>query len=563
MQDMHPMPTTHPTQNKKAYLLLILLSFALFLPGITHIPLMDRDAAYFAQATKQMMESGNYFQVRYQNKTRFQKPPGINWLQAASAKTFSSAPYTTVWPYRLPSVLGGLLAILFCFAFARRFSDTKTATIAASLLAASTLMIVEAHMAITDAPQLASIIAMQACLGVLYHRYREQQTAHWGWGIGFWLAMGIGITLKGPAPLFGLLTLATLMFLERDIQLFKITRPLPGILVLLLSLSWLIPVSVAENSNYLWQIIHRDLMPKLAGGVESHGQPPGFFILLFFVTFWPGSLFIWKGAGYGYQHRQNTFVKFLLAWIIPSWIFFELMPTKLPQYVLPIYPAIAMLCAIAITQAQATTSSVVKRIGLTLYYILWGLLSIALATVMVMVAFHYVPTTGFKTASLIALVAIVAGAGVALFNVMKQRFIPAVIACVLMSVIFFGVMLQWAFPSASQVWLSPRIAALIADKVPDGLTPRQPLVSFRYKEPSLVFYLGTHNVRFATISTADDPLQYGKNAVFLLDKSQIPLWQQRLQKDNLSWQPIATIDGVNYSKGRKDHLILGRVFPKQ
>ena len=92
-----------------AYLLLTLLCLALYLPGIFTVPVVDRDEAHFAQATKQMLETGNYFQIRFQDKTRFQKPPGINWLQALSVKVFSSTESTAIWPYRIPSVLGGYL----------------------------------------------------------------------------------------------------------------------------------------------------------------------------------------------------------------------------------------------------------------------------------------------------------------------------------------------------------------------------------------------------------------------------------------------------------------------
>ncbi|WP_347252303.1 hypothetical protein, partial [Legionella sp.] len=86
-------------QKLTHYLLLTLFSLLLLLPGIVKMPVMDRDEAHFAQASRQMVQTGNYFQIRFQETTRFRKPPGINWLQAASVKLFSNPDANIIWPY--------------------------------------------------------------------------------------------------------------------------------------------------------------------------------------------------------------------------------------------------------------------------------------------------------------------------------------------------------------------------------------------------------------------------------------------------------------------------------
>src|SRR5437870_13741710 len=89
----------------------VLLAVALlgFLPGFLSIPPIDRDEARFAQATKQMVESGEYVDIRFQDEVRYKKPVGIYWLQAGVVKTASAlacphAP-TTLWPCRIPSLI--------------------------------------------------------------------------------------------------------------------------------------------------------------------------------------------------------------------------------------------------------------------------------------------------------------------------------------------------------------------------------------------------------------------------------------------------------------------------
>jgi len=101
----------------RPYGLLIALCLLLYLPGIAAIPPLDRDEARFAQATRQMLETGDFLRIRFQDEARNKKPAGIYWLQAASVNLFSAPESTAIWPYRLPSLLGATLAVLLTFGF--------------------------------------------------------------------------------------------------------------------------------------------------------------------------------------------------------------------------------------------------------------------------------------------------------------------------------------------------------------------------------------------------------------------------------------------------------------
>src|SRR5712692_6299561 len=94
----------------RPYLLLAGLCLLLYLPGIAAIPPLDRDEARFAQATRQMLQTGDYLNIRFQDEARNKKPAGIYWLQAAAVGAFSNPASTAIWPYRLPSLLGGVAA---------------------------------------------------------------------------------------------------------------------------------------------------------------------------------------------------------------------------------------------------------------------------------------------------------------------------------------------------------------------------------------------------------------------------------------------------------------------
>src|SRR5579859_4071778 len=123
------------------YALLVGLCLMLYLPGIASIPPLDRDEARFAQATRQMLQTGDFLRIRFQEEARNKKPAGIYWLQAASVALFSTPGSTAGWPYRVPSVIGATASVLLTFGFGTRLAGRKAALLGASLLASSVLLV--------------------------------------------------------------------------------------------------------------------------------------------------------------------------------------------------------------------------------------------------------------------------------------------------------------------------------------------------------------------------------------------------------------------------------------
>src|ERR1700691_1036196 len=106
-------------RHARAIAFLTLCGFLLFLPGFFNIPPIDRDEARFAQATKQMVETGDFVDIRFQDEVRYKKPVGIYWLQAgvvtaARALGFPQAS-STIWLYRIPSLIGAVGAVLLTY----------------------------------------------------------------------------------------------------------------------------------------------------------------------------------------------------------------------------------------------------------------------------------------------------------------------------------------------------------------------------------------------------------------------------------------------------------------
>jgi 4-amino-4-deoxy-L-arabinose transferase-like glycosyltransferase len=188
-------PLVQAWNGRLAYLLLALFALALALPGIVQLPPTDRDEARFAQASKQMVETGNYVDIRYQNEARNKKPVGIYWLQAASANLFGK---DRIWPYRLPSALGAIAAVLALATLARATFGREAGLLAGFFLAASLLLTVEAHIAKTDAVLLLTVVVAQLALARVYLAARAGEQTGLGVVLAFWLAQGAGILIKGP-----------------------------------------------------------------------------------------------------------------------------------------------------------------------------------------------------------------------------------------------------------------------------------------------------------------------------------------------------------------------------
>ena len=123
--------------------------------------------------------------------------------------------------------------------------------------------------------------------------------------------------------------------------------------MLLLVLPWFVAIVLRSGDSFFAQAIGHDMLAKVAGGQEAHGAPPGYYLLLFWVTFWPGSVLAGLAAPAVWRARREPGAQFLLAWLIPSWIVFEAVITKLPHYVLPLYPAIAILIAGVLERGDA------------------------------------------------------------------------------------------------------------------------------------------------------------------------------------------------------------------
>ncbi len=339
--------------SPRAYLVLALVTLVLQLPGWFNLPVVDRDEARYAQATRQMFESHDFIDIKFADQDRFLQPIGIYWLQAGAASVFGGD-HAPIWAFRIPSLLASLSIVLLIAWFGARVFDPKTGFAAGLILAPSLLLNAEAHLAKIDASlALTTLLAVIALWMSIAHP-EGQKRRFIGWPLLFWVALGLGGLLKGPIILLVVgLTVIAYGIWQREWRYLAAINPILGVIIIAAIIApWLTAIQIHTHGAFLEHAIGHSFGYKIAHGEQSHGQPPGYHTLLFMVTFFPGVVLAGLGGFYAWRTRAERLTRFLIAWIVPTWIMFELVATKLPHYVLPVFPAIALLASAGLKDAS-------------------------------------------------------------------------------------------------------------------------------------------------------------------------------------------------------------------
>jgi 4-amino-4-deoxy-L-arabinose transferase-like glycosyltransferase len=537
----------------RAVAFLLLCSALLYLPGFFNIPPVDRDEARFAQATKQMVESSDFVDIRFQDDVRYKKPVGIYWMQAAAVKTASAlglpGAQLRIWIYRIPSLIGATGAVLLTYWAALAFVTRRGAVFAALLLCASVLLGVEARLGKTDAMLLLTVVAAMGGMARAYLSWqRGEDFVHppWSWPVVFWTALAGGVLLKGPLILmFAGLTIGMLTILDRSAAWLWRLRPVWGLMwMLVLVLPWFVAIFWRAGDTFFANSVGGDMLSKLSAQ-ESHGAPPGLYLVLFWITFWPGAPLAGLATPAVWRARREPGAQFLLAWLVPSWIVFELVLTKLPHYVLPLYPAIAILTAGALERR------VLSRSWLTSGTAWWFAIPALASIIAVVGAIALTRQPAFLAWPLLAAAMIFGLFAWWLYedSGAERSLLNAIAAAVFLALAVFGVVI----PSLTTLFPSAEIARALRNVRCVG--PKAASAGFH--EPSLVFMTGTSTV-LTDGSGAADFLSQGACRFALVEQRTERSFVQRAEAIGLRYNIASRIDGYNISQGRAVSIAIFR-----
>ena len=532
----------------RQYAWLSALALLYFAPGIASLPPTDRDEARFVQATRQMLESDDYVRIRFQDKPRHKKPAGAYWLQAAAVHAVAEPSTRAMWPYRLPSLLAAWATLLIGFRLARGLVGAETALVAATILGTTAVLVAEAHLAKADAALLLTVVVAQGILGQAYVGARRSDPApSTATAMTLWLALGVGILVKGPVlPGVFAATVLALAVADRGARWLWRLRPIMGAaLCAAVTAPWFIAVQQATDGAFIAQAVGEDILPKLLGVHESHGGPPGFYAVTSFASFWPWSLWTVPALLHAWTNRRRPDVRFFLAWLLPSFAVLELAPTKLPHYVLPLFPALAALVALLLRDGVAAVLARRPRL-VGLGFAAWLVVGAALSAVVIAGPIYFDGRPSF-TALLAAGLAIVviATAWREGLNAMAQRWL----ALPLVAALGFPLFLGFVFPSIDNLWVSVRLGRAIASVRPPGSSTANLLV-VDYNEPSLVFLQGTATQLVAADTAAARWIEDCAAVAVVRERSDPAFHAAMAVRGADAVEPATEVTGFNYSNGK-------------
>ena len=541
----------------RALAVLAVLATLLFLPGFASLPLTEWDEARYVQATTQMVASGDLIDIRFQDQPRHKKPVGIYWLQSAFVAALGGDDGAPLWVYRMPSLIAAVASVLLTWAIAAPLAGRPVAFVAALLMAAGPILGGEARLAKTDATLLATILGAQAILLRVWLAGQGGRLAAAvppvppapvlrGWMAPvFWAVLAFGILVKGPiAPMVVGLTVLALCLIGRDWRwLAPLRSRLGGVLFALIVLPWFIAITIVSGGAFWTASLVEDLLAKVADGVEAKGAPPGYYLLSVFVTFWPAMLLLVPLLRRAWGLRAHPALVFGLAWLVPTWIVFEATPTKLVHYVLPVFPVIAIVAALAFMSRPVGAGTLALRIGAGAFALVPLAVSVGVGIFMARAGMGIAPEAVLAAVAVLALLVLLWRSLAADLRLASVALIVAMAAAA-HSTIFVGL------GRTPYLWASARAAeALQAAAQCDDTR----LYTASYNEPALVFLRGgdltMQEPEEVAAALAADPCALG-----LIADDQLAAYLAAAQPLGLPVTAVSEVRAIAIGIAREVHL---------
>ena len=280
-----------------------------------------------------------------------------------------------------------------------------------------------------------------------------------------------------------------------------------------------------------------DLAGKLAGGAEAHGGFPGLHLLLLPLLAFPASLPVIVALPAAWAGRRDAATRFLIAWALPAWLVFEAVPTKLPHYTLPLYPALFLLAARFLGRPAPVWP---RRIGLA------GLAASACILAVAGVALPPMLGSPWWLGGAAGVCAIGVGA-----LAWRGRIAWAAAACIAL----YAAILQIELPGIDALWIGPRAAAMLRQTWPGWNPMGDGLAVAGYAEPSLVLLTGTHTQLLPNGRSAALDMKAGRAATALVAGTEVAAFEAEAGQLGLAEHRLGAVMGFNYSRGRWVSLV--------
>ncbi|MCX7020009.1 MAG: glycosyltransferase family 39 protein [Candidatus Sumerlaeota bacterium] len=457
----------------------------------------DRDESRYAEASRAMVAGGDWIVPHFNGGIRYDKPVFIYWMIGGAMKCFGITEYAV----RFPAAIAGAIVVTLVFFMALSMGGgLGGASAAAAIIMTCPLLAVMFKSGSTDAVLLLTIVGALAL-----HWWQTKCGFSWWRHLAFWIVLGVSALVKGPP---GVVVIGSAVILHRILCWIAKRRhptechqphsPAAGktwgrtfvglATFLVVTLPWVVTAWRQTNGDFFMVAIRKHAIAHTASALEGHDGPVFYYLPVLCGALFAALPLVFASIPYGWRQRSQPQWKLLWCWLASAFIIFSFMRTKLPHYICPAIPALALMAGLLFgaacrggLAARGTVGTICWRFGIAMVILVGGVACAALAYAPMHENISVMILPAAVMATLTALTTFVAA-------IYWWRY-RAVLALTVSSVgllLNLGVGIYAMLPAIEPLRPSKNIVEFIKKVAP----PETTLAAVQYQEPSLVFYWG-------------------------------------------------------------------------
>lgn len=320
------------------FVLLIGASALLLMAGLGRLPLFGRDEALYAEAAREMLATGDWITPRINGGTFFEKPPLYYWMAAFCYRLLGVSPFAA----RLPAAVMGIMTVGVTAAFGARVWGRRAGLLAGLALATSLQLAMIGRMGIMDVP----LMCLVALAVLSYGHWRRGGGT--SWALAFGVLTGLAVLLKGFAgALAPAIAAVHVLLCRRSRRPISATSTAAGLVAFAAVASpWFLAMGARHGGSFGATLFLREHLARMIQPMQGHGGPIFYYVGLIAVSFFPWVVFL-PAALLSRADRDDAEKDFwrglLIVWFAMVLVPFSLVRTKLPGYVTPLFPPMALL----------------------------------------------------------------------------------------------------------------------------------------------------------------------------------------------------------------------------
>ena len=501
-------------KNRSLFLALLISGFFILmvLPGIHSPGLWDRDEAYYAEVARQIDTSNNWLVPGFNNSPFFEKPIFTYWMIAAAYRLFGVSEFSA----RIFSALFSVGTVFLVFFLGKMLFDFRAGYISALILCTSLFFGIISRVALMDAY---FVFFLTGTL-LFFLKTVTPGKNKLLFSILCFAFAGFATLTKGPAGVFlPLVTIMVYLAVTKQLkQLFSLNYFIGILVFVLVAIPWYISVNKLTGGEFMKEFLFRQNITRFFQPAQSHSGPVWFYVPALFLGFLPWVVFLPQAVYINYRKHRESFY-FLASWVLVIFVFFSMAATKLPHYILPLYPALALLAGKLWSEFMFGSKELRDRIWATSGISLLLLLFTDIAGLLAVNALLKLSPGVVPWALPVNIGLLFAGNILSIVLLMSLKNIKACFYSIIATVFAFFIFLNiCTIPQLN----SQRVIKPLAEAVTRQIGEGDDILAFRFFEPGMVFYTKHFINRTDSISKLNDFVCSEKRVfVFISEKDYI------------------------------------------